>query len=415
MGAARPKKLAIITSHPVQYYAPWFQYLAQESGLFIRVFYLWDFGVTRQVDAGFQQLVQWDVPLLSGYDYEFVANTSEDPGTKHFRGLRNPQLTERVKAFNPDAVLMIGYNYESLYRFLWNWRREKAPLIFRGDSHRLIARRGIKEWLRRQFLTTIFRRFSACLYVGKANSRYFRHHGVPDDNLFFAPHSVNNDWFIAQQQLANKQADRWKQELGIPATHHVVLFAGKFEEKKKPIDLLQAFINAKLERVILLFVGAGPLEAEMRKQAGQRKDILFAPFQNQSRMPMVFTVGDIFVLPSISETWGLVINEAMCMSRPAIVSSHVGCAEDLVRHGKNGLIFPAGDIDALTQCLKDAFSDPVRLHDWGRESQKIVQDYSYAQATKGLKQALAKLVAFQDDGNEHNFDAQSDPGLVVTR
>ena len=129
------KKLAIISSHPIQYYAPWFRYITCQTNLVIKVFYLWDFGVTEQIDAGFQQSLQWDIPLLNGYDYEFVPNVSTKPGTNHFWGLNNPSLATRVAAFEPDALLLMNYNYASLYRFLWQWKTHQAPLMFRGDSH----------------------------------------------------------------------------------------------------------------------------------------------------------------------------------------------------------------------------------------------------------------------------------------
>ena len=395
--SAAPKRLAVITTHPIQYYAPWFRHLAGNGELSVRVFYLWDFGVTRQVDAGFQKAIQWDVPLLSGYEHEFVPNVSAEPGTQRFLGLQNPQLAERVAAFAPDAVLMMGYNYASLYRFLWQWRGGKTPLIFRGDSHRLVARSGGKEWLRRRFLTKLFGRFSACLYVGDANREYFRYHGVPAARLFFAPHAVDNEWFISQREPAHEQAAAWKEELGIPPSHAVILFAGKFEAKKRPLDLMQAFLDAGPERAALLFVGDGALGDEMRARAKGREGIFFAPFQNQSLMPRVYAAADLFVLPSFgpSETWGLAINEAMCMSRPLIVSTHVGCASDLVRHGRNGLIFPAGDVAALTACLTEALSDRSRLRHWGDESLAIIRKYSYTQATLGLKQAMAHLNVLQ--------------------
>src|SRR5436853_2861513 len=212
-----------------------------------------------------------------------------------------------------------------------------------------------------------FQCFSYCLYVGDANRQYFLHHGVSAERLFFAPHAVDNDRFISQREPAQEQAALWKEQLGIPQSHAVILFAGKFEAKKRPLDLVQAFLDAKLEQVVLLFVGAGALESEMRARAKGRKDIFFAPFQNQSLMPRVYATADIVVLPSFgsSETWGLAINEAMCMSRPVIVSTHVGCAGDLIHHGGNGLIFPAGEVVALAGCLKEAFSDHARLRRWG--------------------------------------------------
>ncbi|WP_017314706.1 glycosyltransferase family 4 protein [Mastigocladopsis repens] len=386
------KKLAIITSHPVQYYAPWFRHLASYADFAVKVFYLWDFGITHQVDKGFQQSLQWDVPLLIGYDYEFVPNVSSNPGTHHFWGLQNPSLVSQVKAYSPDAVLLMNYNYASLYRFLSSWNTRQAPLLFRGDSHRLLAPTGLKAWARQQFISLIYRRFAACLYVGKANYNYFLYHGVPANCLYFSPHAIDNDRFFAHAQTAKEQAVAWKQELGIPIDHAVILFAGKFEEKKRPLDLLRAFVQAKLSQVSLLFVGSGSLEKDLKSQVAEHKNIYVAPFQNQTLMPRTYAVADLVVLPSHSETWGLVMNEAMCLARPVIASTHVGCTQDLIHPHQNGLIFGAGDVPALAHSLQEALRDRQRLQQWGENSRNIISQYSYTQATQGLSQALNQII-----------------------
>ncbi|MBD2501505.1 glycosyltransferase family 4 protein [Anabaena azotica] len=384
------KKLAIVVSHPIQYYSPWFNYLSNTAGLAVKVFYLWDFGVTKRIDSGFQQEIQWDIPLLSGYDYEFVPNISSRPGTDHFWGLQNPSLSSQIKKFHPEAVLLMIYNYASIYRLLWSGSQDLPPLLFRGDSHRLLISHNIKALLKREFITQIYRRFAACLYVGKANYNYFRYHRVAEEKLFFSPHAVDNHRFLAQTDVVNQQAQAWKQELGIPADHAVILFAGKLEEKKRPLDLLQAFLSINIPQVSLLFVGAGPLEAELKTAAAGKSHIYFAPFQNQTFMPRTYAAADLFVLPSYGsgETWGLAINEAMCLSRPVIVSNHVGCSQDLVHNYENGLVFPAGDVSALAHSLKEALANRQRLQKWGENSRNIVANYTYAQATQGLIQAL---------------------------
>lgn len=385
------KKLAIITSHPIQYYAPWFRYLTAHSELRIRVFYLWDFGVHKQIDPGFQQAIEWDIPLLEGYEFEFVPNISDRPGTQNFWGLRNPSLIPQVRQYQPDAVLLMNYNYASLYHFLWYWR--DSPILFRGDSHRLMLDRGLQPWLKQRWISQIFRRFAACLYVGQANYQYFRSHGVPKDRLFFSPHAIDNDRFFNQATPAATQANAWKQELGIPANHAVILFAGKLIPKKRPMDLLQAFLQAKLSNVSLLFVGQGELEGALRSQAASHPHIYFAPFQNQSQMPRAYAIADLVVLPSYgsSETWGLAINEAMCLAKPVLVSDHVGCAADLVRPHQNGLIFPAGDVSALVESLQIAFADRDRLVTWGQTSQDLINHYSYAKTTRGLCKAMLNV------------------------
>lgn len=384
-------KLAVVSTHPIQYYAPWFKRLAAEPGLSLRVFYLWDFGVTEKVDRGFGRPLKWDISLLDGYEHEFVPNTSRRPGTHHFRGMRNPDLVGRVRRYDPVAVLLLGYNYASLYEFILRWDKRKSPLIFRGDSHRLLPRRGYRERLRRKFISAVFSRFERFLYVGKANHEYFRYHGVTPDKLFFAPHAVNNERFFGESERALAESREWKHELGIPAGHRVVLFAGKLEEKKRPLDLLEAFDRARPELTSLLFVGHGHLEAELRRRASRMRDVYFAPFQNQSRMPRTYAASDLFVLPSFSETWGLAVNEAMCLSRAVVVSTHVGCAQDLVHDRRNGLVFQAGSVLALADALKEALSDPERLGRWGAEGRRVIADYSYEETTRGLLRALESL------------------------
>ncbi len=386
-------RLAIVGSHPVQYYAPWFQRLAAEPELDLRVFYLWDFGVTEQVDKGFGRAVRWDLPLLDGYASEFVPNVAQDPGTHHFGGLRNPELPQRLAAFAPGALLVFGYNHHSLQRLIWGWDQRRAPLLFRGDSHRLVRAEGWKEWVRRRWISRVFAKFQAFLYVGQANREYFRAHGVPEERLFFAPHAVDNDRFGGELAEASTQAAAWRAELGIAPAQRVVLFAGKLQPKKRPGDLLEAFLSVNDPAATLLFVGDGELEGALRTRAEGHPRVVFAPFQNQSLMPRTHAAADLFVLPSVGrdETWGLAVNEAMCLGKPVIVSSHVGCGPDLVRPGQNGLVFPAGDVAALTAALHEALADGERLRRWGEESRRIVAGYHYRHAVAGLKQACRGL------------------------
>ncbi len=212
---------------------------------------------------------------------------------------------------------------------------------------------------------------------------------MPDDKLFFAPHAVDNERFTGAEAQATRDASRWRDELGIPPGHRVVLFAGKFQPKKRPNDLIAAFLALNQDDVSLLLVGDGEMESALRTQAGAHPRIHFAPFQNQSLMPRTYALADVFVLPSHGrdETWGLAVNEAMCLGKPVIVSSHVGCAPDLVHSGENGLVFPAGDVPALTSALRDALADPARLAQWGQRSRDIISNYTYAHALEGLRQA----------------------------
>lgn len=189
------------------------------------------------------------------------------------------------------------------------------------------------------------------------------------------------------------EAVTWKRSLGIPDGKRVVLFAGKFQSKKNPLHLLAAFLSVFPKDAVLLFVGAGPLMSSMRTAAAAKSGVFFAPFQNQSQMPRTYAACDVIVLPSIGEeeTWGLCINEAMCLGLPAIVSTDVGCGPDLVEHGKTGWVFPAGHLGALTETLREALADPEELRRRGQAACERVKSYSFDAATAGLLTALASL------------------------
>ncbi|MGB7564419.1 MAG: glycosyltransferase family 4 protein, partial [Prochlorococcaceae cyanobacterium] len=176
----------------------------------------------------------------------------------------------------------------------------------------------------------------------------------------------------------------------------VVLFAGKFEARKQPLQLLEAFAALDHPTAVLVLLGAGALEAQLRARAAQLAPgrVCFVGFQNQSAMPRAYALGDLLVLPSLGngETWGLAVNEAMNLARPVLVSSHVGGAADLVLPGRTGWIVPAGDQAALRRALSEALSDPARLRDLGRAAQAHVAAFSYKAATAGLLKALEAVV-----------------------
>ena len=385
-------RLAVVVSHTIQYYAPWFAQLASEPDLKLQVFHLWDFGIKARWDQGFAQVLQWDVPLNDGYASTLVPNASRNPGTHHFGGLHNPTLVNTLLAWKPDALVIFGYAYRSHLQLLLDPRLWSVPILFRGDSHQLVLRRGWKPFAARILRRVLFRRFAAALAVGQANAAWLRASGIPAKRIVIAPHAVDNARFQAIYPAANAEACRWRMELGIAASSQVILFAGKFEPKKRPFDLLSAFADLDHTTATLVFVGAGPLETALRSRAEAFDPgrVILKGFQNQSAMPRIYALADLVVLPSYGagETWGLCINEAMNLARPVIVSSHVGCGPDLVIPGKTGWIFPAGDVGALRSALAEALSDPARLKAMGKAARAHIDHYSYAQATEGLLQAL---------------------------
>lgn len=387
------RRLAIVLSHPVQYYSPWFRWLRAHTPLEFRVFYLWEFGVTPQRDPQFGTTFQWDVDLLAGYDSEFVPNVARDPGTHHFGGLDNPGLISRLATWRPEAVLLFGYNWRSHLSVIWWARRHGVPLIFRGDSH-LLGRTKL-PLLRRLLLRFLYRQFAAFAYVGAANRDYFRALGVPDARLFFAPHAVNTELFNPANPAVRTETERLRTELGL-AGKRVVLFAGKFSAAKQPVALLETFLNSATPAEALVFVGDGAGKDRLTALAAKRPDahVRFLPFANQSEMPARYLLADFFVLPSLGhyETWGLAVNEAMHLGVPCLVSDLVGCQRDLVLPGETGWVFAAHDPAALADALHRALrAPPEEMRRLGQNAITTAGRYTYQQAGDGLLAALSSL------------------------
>jgi glycosyltransferase involved in cell wall biosynthesis len=394
--SAAPHRLAVVLSHPTQYYSPWFRWLRAQTPLEFRVFYLWEFGVTAQRDRQFHATFKWDVDLLSGYDHEFVPNLARDPGTHHFGGLHNPTLPGRLAEWRPTAVLFFGYNWASHVRAIVSARLRGLPLLFRGDSH--LLGRGAPRLGSRLVLRALYAQFHALLPVGTANRAYFTSLGVPEKKLFFAPHAVNHELFDPMLAVHRTAAAELRGQLGLASTTRVVLFAGKFVAAKQPRELLAAFLALRARDSALVFVGDGPEKSGLLEQAKAAPAgmVHFLPFANQTEMPARLLLANLFVLPSRGhyETWGLAVNEAMHMGVPALVSDRVGCQQDLVIEGETGWVFPATDAPALREKLSLALStlaDPKAAARIRANVAARIAGYTYTQTTAGLLAALDSI------------------------
>jgi glycosyltransferase involved in cell wall biosynthesis len=354
------KRLAIVVSHPIQYFTPLYQRLARRDDIEIKVFFTWHAGAHAVEDRGFGQPVAWDIPITEGYESQLIANVSSDAGTHRFFGLRNPSLLGRVLAWQPDLVHITGWAWLSHLQLLRALHRRGVPTLFFGDSHLLDGKTGgPRSWLKNALLHRVYSWPAGVLVVGSANRAYFERFGVPPEKLFACPHSVDVARFADPAGHYEQEAARWRSELGISPEQKVLLFAGKFERKKRPIELMQAVAESENGGLVLVMAGAGELQREVdaiAAAAPARFRVL--PFQNQSRMPVIYRMGDVFVLPSAyGETWGLAVNEALACGRPVIVSDRVGCAADVV-DSACGRVFPWMDWIGFDASVEELVANP---------------------------------------------------------
>lgn len=341
----------------------------------------------QKFDPGFGKDIQWDIPLLEGYDYEFVENIAKDPGSHHFKGINNPGLVDLIKEWNPAAILIYGWSFKSHLK-LMRYCKGKIPVLFRGDSTLLQEKKGLKALLRKIFLRWVYKHIDKALYVGAQNKAYYKNFGLREDQLIFAPHAIDNEAFYTRAVAAKDSVMKWRVSLGIENDGIVFLYAGKLDRNKNTSSLLEAFTKVNNKNGYLVIVGNGPMEPFLKKQYATHPGIYFLPFQNQSKMPEVYALGDIFVLPSLSETWGLGINEAMACGKAVLVSDTCGAAIDLVENGKNGFTFQPGKREDLTEKMELCMKDAIEVHKMGKVSYAMIRDWSYEKDCLAIESVL---------------------------
>ena len=388
----KKSKLAIVTTHPIQYNAPLFRLLSIRGNVNIKVFYTWSQSAKgAKYDPGFGKTVDWDIPLLEGYEYSFVENISTDPGTHHFKGVVNPTLVSEIEAWHPDAVLVFGWSFKSHLQCLRHFYK-KIPVLFRGDSTLMDETPGIKQWVRRVFLKWVYRFVNTAFYVGTQNKWYYLRHGLKEDQLVFAPHAIDNERFFDKNSEYEEKSLRWKTELGISEEGLTFLYAGKLETKKAPESLINAFKSLHLSDAHLILVGNGVLEKELKAKYKDLSSLHFIDFQNQSVMPVIYRLGNVFVLPSSGpgETWGLGVNEAMASGRAVLVSHKCGCAVDLIDEGKNGYSFKAGDPVDLPNKMRTFTQREVNVAAMGEFSAEKIKNWNFNATAAAIESVVVR-------------------------
>lgn len=385
-------RLAIVTTHPIQYNAPWFKLLSEKDNVELMVFYTWEQSQTKaKYDPDFGKTVEWDIPLLDGYNYTFVKNTAQNAGSHHFKGIVNPTLNKEITEWGAGALMVLGWAYKSHLDCI-RYFKGKIPVLFRGDSTLLDEKNGIKQLLRRMFLKYVYSNVDFVLYVGSNNKDYYKVHGVKEHQMIHVPHAIDNKRFSSADTERYEEVESLRTSMGIHSDAFVILYAGKFIQKKNPSFILQLSKLLPNENVVFIMVGDGILAEELKQQAQKDKRIHFAGFQNQTKMPLYYALSDVFVLPSRgpNETWGLAINEAMAANNFIITTNKVGCAIDLVSND-NGIIINSDDVNTASEYIQKIISNKSAELAMQDTNKKILSNYSYESVVNNIEQLLKNI------------------------
>lgn len=401
-------RLAHVVSHPIQYFAPLYRELARRPEVDLTVFFCSDATVGTYHDSGFGRAIRWDVPLLEGYRWRMYPSARGAPATDRFVARPNLDVVREIASGRYDAVWVHGYMQATTWLAVAAARARGMTVLLR-DEQTLLKRR---PWHRRVIKEPLLRAlFAQCsgLYIGEENRRYLRQYGIPERRLFFAPYAVDNAFLQRRARQLARRRDALRRSFGISDDAPVVLFVGKFVEKKQPLRLLDAFARVRRARACwLLMAGDGPLRSAAEALAGRLgvPGVRFTGFLNQTELPSAYAAADVFVLPSShDETWGLVVNEAMNFGLPVVVTDRVGCARDLVHAGENGFVVPHDDTDALDCAIDALVADAGLRARFGRKSRTRIESYSVERAADGIVEACLTRGVRADESREEALAA----------
>jgi glycosyltransferase involved in cell wall biosynthesis len=397
--AQRPLRLAYFVSHPIQYQAPLLRKIAQEKDIHFSVFFRSDLSVRGYYDPGFKTSVKWDIPLLEGYEYEFLPLLVNSERLTPWRPV-NYGIRRILRQRPFDAVWVHGYSTSSNIQAIMAASAMHMPVLLRAESNLTDRpRSGRKLAAKKIFFRWLQKRVSAALTIGESNTEYWRFYLGEQFPVFPCYYAVDNAYFQAECAKAAKTREEFRRELALDANRAVILYASKLQARKRCIDLVDAYIqmersSASNRAPYLLIVGDGEERAvlEARAREAAPGNIRFLGFRNQSELPRFYDLCNVFVLASVHEPWGLVINEVMNAGRPVIVSDQVGCQRNLVQNGVNGYVVKAYDTRALAEFIRSVLAEEHTWQAMGAKSREIVQSYNFEANVNGLRQALQCLV-----------------------
>ncbi|UCC94667.1 MAG: glycosyltransferase family 4 protein [Candidatus Omnitrophota bacterium] len=388
--------LVIVSTHPIQYQAPVYRAVQQNFGIPVTVIYGSDFSIKGYKDREFDTTFAWDTDLLSGYASIFLSRIEQGKGSKE----RDSQggISKILRSINPQAVMILGYSpcfHQKAFCLAW---RAGYPILFRGETTDHAHRRNpLAAWMRDRVLRWMYKRCFRLLYVGRHSYQHYKRLRCPEEKLIFSPYCVDTEPFQCDEEARLCLRGGIRQQLGVDENDRVLLFSGKLSSRKGVELLLEAVKHLPQhirESVTVMLLGSGKLKSVFQDFAQNPPTVKlhFIGFKNQSELSGYYHAADVLALPSKhSETWGLVVNEALHHGLPAVVSSAVGCAPDLIEPGLTGEIFQTGSMESLKEALQKIFARVGSLQ-MRQHCRTKIENYTVEKAAEGIAQAYKDAV-----------------------
>jgi glycosyltransferase involved in cell wall biosynthesis len=373
------RKLVILTEIIAPYRIPVFNVLARHNGIDLHVIFL------AETDA---TLRQWPVYKDEiGFRYQVLPSWRRRIGKQNI--LLNRGATSALGKASPDAILCGGYNYVASWQSLFWARRHNVPfsLWVESTTRDLRSGSGLLKFLKAKFM----HQCTAFVVPGKASFKYAISYGAPEESIFTAPNAVDTEFFAGRSEVVRKDAAIHRRILRLPS--RFLLFVGRLVRDKGVFDLLEAYraLTPELRaEVALIFVGDGDARSQLERQAQAiTPGTVFLPgFVQREQLASYYALAEMFVFPTHTDPWGLVVNEAMACGLPVISTSVAGCVADLVEDRWNGRVVTAHDRQQLVDAIEELANNPELRSQMGEHSCERIAHYSPEACAAGIANAV---------------------------
>lgn len=395
-------RLGIVFTHPTQHHGPLWRKLAEQPELSVKVLYISSENQSSGDPFLGKKAQAWDVDLLGGYDYEYLKDILGKVPTKRTDTTLSPELINRLKPENFDAIFMqsfVNYSYR-LTALLCKLRG--IPLIMQNDASmmsdgrysrtRLIAMAFLYPWM-----NNLADYWLSC---GDHNEVHLRHYGVSDEKIIRGCHPIDGDRFQKTIAAFPKEIQTVRKELAWDENTILYGFMGKYIDRKNPFEFIDAIAKAHQRdpRVRGVMFGGGDLDSAINERIAELNGaVINYGFVNQSKIPLYFAALDTFVVTSWIDPHPLVVSEAMAAGTPPILSDRCGNwgYNDTVRHRYNGLVYPCGKPDALAKAMLEMTNAEVRKQYCKRSQEVFSEQDLYCEVDAFLE--VAKRIKAKND------------------
>lgn len=334
-----------------------------------------DYSVKVMALSARERLREWGIHKQDlGFDYvEAFSDESLENLNSQAQAAR---VVEWLTNEDPAVVVITGYFLAGM-RAAARWTRQHKRLsIYIGDSQWGDRRRNpVKEWIKGWWAR---RHYDAAFAAGERAAAYLQMMGFPREKIWTGYDVVDNQAFSAVAELARQDAPVLRSRRNLP--EKFFLFVGRFAPEKNLLRLVEAYASyrraAGVEAWGLVLVGGGPQEAQLHQKTQGIQGVVFAGSHRPDELGRYYGLASCLILPSVSETWGLVVNEAMAAGLPVIVSHRCGCVAELVRPGFNGYVVDPLDVDGMARTMAVMSSTLVDCASMGEASRRIVALYT---------------------------------------